>query len=345
MRKLVIPGILVLLCTTPVMGAGFEPPQAPRSVAELIPMTESFGEGLLMIVKEMLPRIRPDLYEAGKVSLSVIGSAMLVSVLHPFSERMKEITELAGTAAVSAALLLSANSMIQLGVDTVAEITEYGKLLLPVMTAAMAAQGRPSTSAALYSGSVFFIAVLGNLISKILIPIVYLYLALAVAYGATGDETLKQLREMIKKGVSWCLKTLLSFFIGYISVTGVISGSTDAAALKVAKSAISTVVPVVGGILSDASEAVLISVGLAKNAAGIYGIFAILAIFLGPFLRIAIQYIALSVTKIICGVFSEKRVNDLIADYSSAMGLLLAMTGSVCLLFLISTSCFIRGAS
>lgn len=81
---------------------------------------------------------------------------------------------------------------------------------------------------------------------------------------------------MVKNVVSWSLKTILTVFTTYMTVTGVVSGTTDAAALKATKVTISSVVPVVGGILSDASEAVLVSAGLMKNAAGIYGILAVL---------------------------------------------------------------------
>ena len=128
-----------------------------------------------------------------------------------------------------------------------------------------------------------------------------------------------------------------------MSITGVVSGTTDAAALKAAKMTISSVVPVVGGILSDASESVLVSAGLMKNAAGIYGILAILAVFLEPFLRIGAHYLILKLTAALCGVFGSKQMTELIGDFSSAMGLLLAMTGATCLLLLISTVCFMKG--
>ena len=80
-----------------------------------------------------------------------------------------------------------------------------------------------------------------------------------------------------------------------------------------------------------------------KNAAGLYGIFALLAIFLNPFLKIGIHYILLKATAAICGVYGAKSAIDLIDDFSATMGLLLAMTGSVCLLLLISTVCFMKG--
>ena len=130
---------------------------------------------------------------------------------------------------------------------------------------------------------------------------------------------------------------LLSF------ITGVITGAADAAAVKAAKLTISGVVPVVGGILSDASEAVIIGAGVMKNAVGVYGLLAVTAIWITPFLQIGSIYLLLKLTAIVCSVFGVKESSDLIEDFSGAMGLLLGMTGTVSLLILISTICFMKG--
>ena len=143
--------------------------------------------------------------------------------------------------------------------------------------------------------------------------------------------------------MTWILKTILYIFTGYIGITGVVSGTADAAALKAAKLTISGVVPVVGGILSDASEAILVSAGTVKNAVGLYGLLAIAAIWIGPFLKIGIHYMLLRVTGILCSIFGGKNLSDLIQDFASAMGMLLGMTGAVCLMFLISLICFMKG--
>lgn len=344
MRKLILMMVLVFALVAPASAAEFAAPEVPESGAELMPgQTESFGDALLEMLQDAILLIRPDLAEASKVSLAVIAAVMMVSLLQTFSGSIKTVADLAGTTAIAAVLLLSTNSLIRLASDTVTEMSEYGKLLLPVMTAAMAAQGGVTASAALYTGTAVFDTVLTGLISKLLVPMVYLFLALAAANSAVGEDLLKKMRDFVKGSMSWCLKTLLTVFTTYMSITGVISGTTDAAALKATKVTISSVVPVVGGILSDASEAVLVSAGLMKNAAGIYGILAVLALLLEPFLRIGAHYLLLKLTAGLCAVFGSKRMTELIGDFSSAMGLLLAMTGSVCLLLLISTVCFLKG--
>lgn len=343
MKLLTLMLCLLLLLPQNAAASELTAPTVPRSGAQWMPQeTDSFGEALMELVQNVVCSLRPDLREAAGLSLAAIAIVLLVSVLKSW-EGGSSLVELAGCAATGATLLLGTNALIGLAGETIEEMSQYGKLLLPVMTAAMAAQGAVSSSTALYAGTAFFDSLLASLISRVLKPMVSLYLALCIAKGALGQEVFKAMAEALKSFVSWCLKLLLTVFTSYMTITGVVSGSADAAAVKVAKVTISTAVPVVGGILSDASEAVLVSVGLMKSAAGVYGILATLSLFLFPFLRIGIHYLLLKLTAALSASFGCKAITGLIGDFSTAMGLLLAMTGSVCLLLLISTVCFLKG--
>lgn len=344
MRKLIFLGLFLLFTALPVQAMDLEAPRPPASAERIMPEnTGDFGAGIQEMMRNALQNLRPDLWAAGRVSLAVISGVMLISVLKTFEGPIKKAADLAGTASIAGSLLLTSHSMIGLGADTVTEISEYGKLLLPVMTGALAAQGGITKSAGLFAGTAGFMALLSSLISSILVPLTYLYLAFSTGSAALSQDPLKKIRDLIRSVISWSLKTLITVFTTYISLTGVITGTTDAAALKAARAAVSTVVPVVGGILSGASETMLLSAAVLKNAAGLYGIFAVLAIFLDPFLRILTDYWMLKATGAICSIFDPGPVSDLLEDFSKAMGMLLAMTGTGCIMMLLGTVCFMKG--
>ena len=333
----------LFLLAVPVRAAELTAPSAPREAQSLMPESKEFGTGLMEILDTSLRKLYPQLREAARISASVIAVSLSVSLIQAAGEPLQNLSELAGGLCICASVLLSANSMIRLAVDTVTSICEYGRLLLPVMAAALAAQGGFTSSTALYAGTAAFSALLETLLLKLMLPMAYLFLAICAAVAMTGEGMLKNLRDMLKTFFGWSLKTLLTIFTTYMAITGAVSGTTDAAALKATKVTIASFVPVVGGILSDASEAVLVSAGLAKNAAGIYGIFAILAVFLTPFLKIGTHYLMLKLTACLCGIWAPKRLSELTGDLSTTMGMLLGMTGACCLLQLISTVCFLKG--
>lgn len=344
MRLIVILLVMMLLIAIPAKALDIMPPTVPETAKDYMPgEPRNLSEGIREILRSALGKARPDLREATKVCVGIFVSVMLIAFLKGFPGKTDRIMNLAGTVSLSALMLSSSGALINLASDTVAKVSDYGRLLLPAMTSALAAQGGITASSALYAGTALFDSVLSSLISSILIPLVYTFLALSTVGSAIGTDSLKKCRDWIKWLMTWILKTILYIFTGYISITGVISGTTDAAALKAAKLTISGVVPVVGGILSDASEAILVSAGTVKNAVGLYGLLAIGAIWIGPFMKIGIHYMLLRLTGILCSILGSKSQSDLIQDFASAMGLLLGMTGAVCLMFLISLICFMKG--
>lgn len=341
----VLCGLLILLSLAfPVNAAQWTAPEVTGNAETWMPEEpETFTDGVLELLANVLPAVQPSLAEALRVGGALICVSLLVSVVQNLHGSVRRASDLAGTAAAGMLLLNATNSMIHLGARTVTEISDYGKLLLPVMTAALAAGGGTTGSAALYLGTAFFDSLLSALVSALLIPMVYVFLALAAANAALGDDMLKQLRDFVKWLITWSLKIILYTFTGYMGITGVVSGSTDAAALKAAKLTISGVVPVVGGILSDASEAVLVGADVVRNSVGVYGLLAVMSIWIGPFVQIGIQYLIMKAAGAVIGIYGSKSTVCLIRDFTGAMGFLLAMTGTVCLLFLISTVCFMKG--
>lgn len=338
--------LCITLLTLPVSALEIEAPRVPEAGREWMPeKSNSVVDGILEMLQKAMGAIRPDLQEASRVSLGILAAVLMISLVESFSSGAKTAAETAGTVAVAATLLLSTNSMIQLATNTILEIGEYGKLLLPVMTTALATQGGVSRSAALYAGTALFSSILQSVIGGWLVPGIYLYLALCTGNSATGEDLLKKVADLLKGVLSWILKVLLVAFTTYLSLTGVVSGATDAAALKAAKVTMSSFIPVVGSVLSDASEAVLVSAGLMKNAAGVYGILAVLALFLHPFLRIATHYLILKVTASTCSVFGSPKVTGLVDSFSNALSILLGMTAAACVMILISTVCIMKGVS
>jgi stage III sporulation protein AE len=265
--------------------------------------------------------------------------------LQNFSGLAKYSSELVTIISISILLIQPSNTFIQLAAETIRSLCEYEKRFLPVMASAMAAEGGVTTSTALYSCTAALNTLLSTGIANLIIPLSFLYMALCVTAGAVNESTLGKLRDFFKWLMTWSLKIVIYVFTGYIGITGVISGTADASAIKAAKIAISGFVPVVGGIISDASETILVSARVMKNAAGLYGLLAILAVWISPFLQIGTQYILLKITSAVCSGFGSKRASKIMDDFSGLMGFMLAITSTVCLLLLVSTVCFVKGIS
>lgn len=346
MRKPLILILLTAFLILPVSAMEFTAPQVPEIGEEAMPNAyDTFGEGLWYVIRTAIGKLQPSFASACGTCLSVIAVALLIGLVSGFSSGQKHTIKLVGTVMLGCLLLRQTDTFVHLSREVIGEMSNYGKLLLPVMATALAAQGGATGAASIYAGTLLFDTVLTSAISYLLIPFVYIYIALSIANAAFGNETLKELRKFVKWIMTWVLKIILYVFTGYIGITGIISGTTDAAAIKAAKLAISGVVPVVGGIISDASETILVSAGLMKNAVGIYGLLAIASVWISPFLTVGIQYLLLKFTAAVSTVIGGKDNAELVRDFVSSMGFLLAMTGAVCVMLLISVVCFMKGVA
>ncbi|MBE6983356.1 MAG: hypothetical protein E7435_03645 [Ruminococcaceae bacterium] len=346
MRKLLIFIILVSILTVPVSAMEFTAPAVPDGGKEVMPeQYETFGEGLWYIIRTALGALQPSFRTACGVCLSLIAVTILITVVKGLSDSQTQVIRFVGAIMIGCLLLQQTDTFFHMGREVITQISNYGKLLLPVMAASLAAQGGVSSAAGIYGGTLLFDTVLTSAVTGLLIPLVYVYIALSIANAAFDNEALKELKTFVKWISSWVLKIILYVFTGYISITGVVSGTADASAIKAAKIAISSFVPMVGSIISDASESILVSAGLMKNAAGIYGLLSVAAVAIGPFLKIGIQYVLLKATAAVSGVIGGKEETELVKDFSVAMGYLLAMTGAVCIMLLISIVCFMKGVA
>ena len=162
----------------------------------------------------------------------------------------------------------------------------------------------------------------------LVLPLIEAYLAVTIS-SALFDNPLLQAASRIAK---WCACTLMSLltlgFCTYIGLSGVISGSADAVAVKAAKSLLSTTLPVVGGILSDSASGMLAAASLIKNSAGVFCLIAVCTICVVPFATLAVKLLVFKAAAALSSMGGSERYCRLIKCFGSSFGMLLGLVGS-----------------
>ncbi len=318
------------------------PPGVMEAIGGFDPDTPlDFGGTLKTLFFSVLPKCS-DALAQGLAASGMILASVLLCGMADISEKGRRAGAIIGTLAITATCTQTLSTMIRLGTDTLSQISDYSGFLLPAVATLMAASGGTASSTSVYTATVFFLQLLMTLISRLLAPMIYGFVAVAAAEAAMDTGKLVKLREFIRWLIGASLKTIVYGFTGFLTLTGFISGSTDAAALKAAKVTISGAVPVVGSIISDAADTVLTSAASLKGALGTYGMLAVLAICLLPFLQIAIQYLLLKGTTAVSGLIGCKNHVTLVENITQAMGLLLGMAGAYVAMLLLSVTVCVK---
>lgn len=355
MRRLLLGFILLLVCSTIVFGAESDvlpeigedvllqelPSEASELLGDMDISNTGIFESFVSVFTKALGKITKSIREGLRTAGILLIILLLCKICNTFETR-RSVCIIVGALGILSAVMGSVGSMIRLSRDTVCTLTEYGGFMLPIMASALAVSGNPITAGGLHGLTVLFSQILMNLITDLLIPGVYLFLSLSTVEVALQNTLLGELREFLFWIMSKTLRIFMYIFTGFLSLTGVISGATDALTVKTTKAAVSGMIPVVGSILSDASDSLLAGAAIVKNTLGIFGMIAVLSIGILPFLRVGIQYLILKITAACSGTIAMKEHTALLKHISSAMGLLLAITGTCTVLLLISGICFLR---
>lgn len=349
MRRVITLCVMLVLCCVLAVQAdaaelkasleeGIDPEQGlPAALVDEIGAYDGavsgFGARLLSLLGATLGRLRELGLNEGLRTLGLILSAALLCAILEDSPRGRSAVPLVGALTIAAACVRPLGSVIAMGTETIRELHTYAGLLLPAMTGLMAASGGLSASAVSGLGMVLFDLLL-SVVSGLLVPLLYLFLALGVAESALGLEQLARLRDFVKWLLVTGVKLLMWAYTGILTVTGLVSGAVDGQKLRSVRAVISGMVPVVGNIVSEASASLISAASLLRTGVGLYGMLAVFGICLAPFLRVAIQYLLLRLATALCGLFGKGSQSPLLEKLAQAVGLMLALLGIACLLSL-----------
>jgi stage III sporulation protein AE len=279
-----------------------------------------------------------DILKGGLKSAAVILMITLLCslVCSAFGVNGSNYVILAGVLAISVVSVGNINSFIGLGGNTIDELNTFSKMLLPTLTAAAASSGAITSAAVKYAATTLFMDILMTISKNLIMPLIYAYTATSIAEAAIGGEGLTGASNFLK----WLAKTVLTvtilIFVAYLSLSGVISATTDAVSIRFTKTAISTVLPVVGSIIADASETVLAGASILRNAVGVFGMLAVAGTCLLPFLRLGINYLLYKAAAGLSGAVADGRISKLVNSVSTAFGLMMALVGASAMMLFIS---------
>ena len=189
-------------------------------------------KGLGTLLSALGGRARQALTAGLKNAIVVMLTALLCGMLTVSFDNAGRYAVLAGVLAISMLSIQNVGSFVGLGREVLNELNLFTKALLPTLTSAAAASGAVTSAAAKYAAAALFMDILMTASHNIVIPIIYAFTATSVAEAALGGEGLTGASNLLK----WLGKTTMSFimllFVAYLSITGVISASTDAAAVR-----------------------------------------------------------------------------------------------------------------
>lgn len=324
-------------------------PEQARDISGALKVDGSYNteNALERLWSSLLESINREIGENLKTASGLVAVAVLCALSGSVcsGKAIKEYINIAGCCAAAISLLGGVDSIVSETVASLNQLSDYSKAALPVMFTAAAACGAVSSASAKYAAVCLALDVLMSAAQKIIIPLVYSYLALALAGSVFPNSLLSNVGRLTRWLANTVMTALTIAFTAYIGMTGLISGSIDAAAIKTARTVISTSLPVVGGLISDASAAVLSAAAVIKNSAGVFALIAVCALCAGPFAILSVKMLVLKAAAAASDMIPNGRLSGLISSVATAMGLLLGLLGCCGIMLFISIMAGIKAVN
>lgn len=314
-------------------------PDAAREVlgGERVDETLDAAGALGRVGEMLLSGLREIFGWAVKSAAGVLAAAMLCAVAAPLAPKPNggiDHVNLVGAFAILAAAAGGVETLMGEVTGCVEELTDVSALILPVMASASAASGAAASGAAKYAAAALFLNLLMTLGKKLIMPMIYMYLAASAgeaAFGGAGGAA-----KLIASAVKKLLILVALAFTLFLTVTGLVASSADAMTVKLTRTAISTLLPVVGGMVSDAADTLASGIGVIRGAAGAFGAVAVAAVCALPFLKLVLGAAVYRAAAMLAETVCDTRLTGLIEAVASAYSMMLALAGTHAVMLIVS---------
>lgn len=225
--------------------------------------------------------------------------------------------------------------------EVVGHMCDFITKLSPAVMITLALCGKTASAAAFQPVLSATVYVVSLFIEKALLPLSVFGAMLSVSSNISENVRLSGFTRVINSVSKWVMAAIITIFTGVNAIYGFNAPALDAMSAKAVKFAIGTLVPVVGGFLSDTLEAVISGAKMMKNAAGTAGIVTLVTICAIPIIKIGVISLMLRITAAVCEPVTDRRISQMLSQISASVMTLFAVVIMVTVLFIINIAMII----
>lgn len=214
------------------------------------------------------------------------------------------------------------------------------EVLSPVMISTVSLTGATTSASILSPVSALCADIIDGFLGKIGITLSGCAAGIAIANGISEHFQLKRLFVFIKNTLTWSTGIMMAVFLGMLSIQGLLGSSYDSAAVRGVRYTIESVVPIIGGEVSDTMDSLVSSGLLLKNAIGTVGLLILIVASIKPVLKIAGMMLSLKIAAALTEPVADEGLSGCMAQFGEAVEMaLVACIGCVMMVALLTGAC------
>ena len=299
------------------------------------------------IYKKILNKLGNEVQTGIKSLACILAIIIIHSILKSISESLEndsvsKLIYYVQYIAIITIIMGNFSDIINLVKETTTNLIGFMNTLIPVLISLMVYTGSITTTSILEPIILFMINFIGNLIQDILIPVILIITSISIISKISDRVQINKISKFLKSSTVWLLGTILTIFVGVVSLEGTLSSSVDGITAKTAKAIVSSAVPVVGKILGDVVDSVIGCGVILKNAVGFVGVIIIIGICILPILKLTVLTFSYKLVASVSEVIADDNIVKLLDEIADIFKILLAILVSIMFMVIIGTTLLIK---
>lgn len=279
----------------------------------------------------------------GIVLIIIIIHSILIAITDTLENKsVSQIAYFVEFIMISVVILASFSNCLTIVKDTIQDLVGFTNSILPILITLMLTTGAITSASVVQPILLLLISFIGNIIINFILPIILISTSLNIISQISNEIKVSKISKFLNSSTIWILGVIMTLFVTVLSLEGSLTQTVDGVTAKTAKAAVSTVIPVVGKILGDATDAVIGCAGILKNAVGLIGIIVIIGICLTPIIKLTILTVMYSFMSAICEPIADTRIVNLLEKISETFKILLAIVFCVTVTLIIGLAIVIK---
>ena len=293
----------------------------------------------------LLDEFKESVQEPLRVLVSLLGAVLLCAVVKGIGSSMgggvHQVFSVIMTAFAVSLLIRPVIKCILSLYTVFADFSLFLTVYIPIFAGIMTTAGQPMTGA-LYNVLLFGACQgINGLLQAAFVPIISCYLSLSIITEIVPQMGMRDLVSGFKKVIIWGLGVTMTVFVALLSLQSAIAGGGDNVTVKATKFMLSSLIPGVGGSLSELFMATQGCIQLVKSTVGAAGIVIAALTFLPIVVRVALWQAVSTGGSAIADMLGIGELSRLLKSVGSALSIMLAIALYYAMLFIVSTSLMI----
>lgn len=268
--------------------------------------------------------------------LSVIIILAVCGCFVTDDDKMKTVTQTAGALLCVISIISPLADAVSSAVAAITLSEKFNLALIPALAAVVSISGNPTLALSFQSVAFAAAQIIAAASKNYLVPVVGTVLSLDITGCVMPSFKLGSLTGIIKKTIVAILSFVATVFVSFLGIKGGLANAADTVASRGIKLAISSIVPVVGGALSEVFSGVVGSLVLVKSALGIFGIIVITLINLPFCIQLVFWIFSLRFAAAVGEMLNQDGVAELLKAVASTITLLNVVLVFNAVLFIIA---------